>query len=412
MNAFISRALPSRRALPHRGDTSPMPRFPALLAVLGVAAGAFFTPRAVADEANHVLHADGRVEFSLSAPQARSVGLVSWSFPRDPATPPEDKRPPAAPFARADDGVWTFTWGPLGPGVHEYRFRIDEFDTRDPKNPDRSTLNWSVITVATPPGAKPLPWEYDPAVPAGAVHRHRYFNPEAGGVREVVVYTPPGYETSTARRYPVLFLLHGSGGEAGSWTSPVGRADVILDKRVAAGGTPRILVMPDGHVPERDHEGPPHRRFSAFFADFERHVVPLVESRYRLSADRRDWALAGLSMGGTQTVELTLRNPARFASIGVFSAGFAWTEEQHRETAPRLSALAAAPAGQRPDFLWVACGVNDFAHARARKLAAALEGTPLAPLVYEDASAHTWSAWRDFLPRFLDLLDARSSSSL
>ena len=388
-----------------------MPRPPALLALVTALLGCA-AAQAHAADANHTLHPDGRVEFRLHAPQARSVGLVSWSFPRDPATPPEDKRPPATPFARAADGAWTFTWGPLEPGVHEYRFRIDEFDTRDPKNPDRSTLNWSVITVPSPPGAKPLPWEYDPAVPAGAVHRHRYFNPEAGGVREVLVYTPPGYESSPERRYPVLFLLHGSGGEAGSWTSPVGRADVILDKRVAAGAAPRVLVMPHGHVPERDHDGPPHRRFAAFFADFEQHVVPLAESRYRLSADRRDWAIAGLSMGGTQTVELMLRNPARFSAIGVFSAGFAWTEEQHRETAPRLSALAAAPAGQRPDFLWVACGVNDFAHARARKLVAALEGTPLAPLVYEDASAHTWSAWRDFLPRFLDHLDARAHSAL
>jgi enterochelin esterase family protein len=381
-----------------------------LLAV--VASAAALAPPAAAAEANHVLHADGRVEFRVHAPQARSVGLVSWTFPRDPATPPEDKRPPAAPFARAADGAWTFTWGPLAPGVHEYRFRIDEFDTRDPKNPERSTINWSVITVPSPADAARLPWEYDPAVPSGAVHRHRYFNPEAGGVREVLIYTPPGYENSAERRYPVVFLLHGSGGEAGSWTSPVGRADIILDRRVAAGGTPRILVMPNGHVPERDHEGPPHRRFAAFFEDFERHVLPLVESRYRLSADRRDWALAGLSMGGTQTVELMLRNPARFAAVGVFSAGFAWTDEQHREAAPRLASLAAAPASRRPDLLWVACGTNDFAHARARRLVAALEGTPLAPVVHEDDSAHTWAAWRDFLPRFLDLLDARSPSSL
>lgn len=367
---------------------------------------------AVADEASYVLRPDGRVEFHLVAPQARSVGLVSWSFPRDPAAPPEDKRPPAAPFARGDDGVWTFTWGPLEPGPHEYRFRIDDFDTRDPRNPDRSTLNWSVVTVPSPAGVPRAVWEYDPVIPAGTVHRHRYFNPDAGGVREVVVYTPPGYESSPDRRYPVLFLLHGAGGEAGSWTSPVGRADLILDHHVATGGVPRIIVMPDGHVPGRDDEGPPDRRFSAFFADFERHVVPLVESRYRLAADRRDRALAGLSMGGTQTVGLMLRNPADFAAVGVFSAGCAWTDDQHRETAPRLAALAGAPAGCRPDLLWIACGTNDFAHERARKLAAILDGTALAPVVYEDTSAHTWAAWRDFLPRFLDLLDARSPSAL
>lgn len=345
--------------------------------------------------------ADGVAHLRLHAPEARDVRLVSWSLPR-PADQAPDDGPPAVPMTRQPDGTWTYAWGPLEPDLYEYRFRVDGLHLRDPKNLERSTINWSVFPVPTRSGP-PRPWEVVPEHPRGTIHHHTFASTAVGASRDVVVYTPPGYEQSEDP-YPVLFLLHGSGGDAGSWTT-IGRAQVIMDNHIAAGGTPRILVMPDGHV-RRDRQLLPRPEANAaFYGEFFNELLPLVERHYRVATDRPGRALAGLSMGGGHTLALGLRHPELFSILGIFSSGVG-SGGRENDSFTRLAELARNDVP--PPFFWVACGRHDFARDGADRLVARLSALDLPYSFLEDESSHSWNAWRGFLPRLLADLDQAS----
>jgi enterochelin esterase-like enzyme len=253
---------------------------------------------------------DHRIVFRILAPQAKTVGLRASDIQGLPREGPA--------FSKDDDGVWSATVGPIDPGAYRYTFMVDGVPTMDPRNPavsESNTNDWSLVYV---PGADFM----DTAnVPHGAVASVTYYSTALSRFRRMHVYTPPGYEMGGGK-FPIFYLLHGSGDNDDSWTS-VGRAGFILDNLIAAKkAQPMIVVMPAGHTsitPPVPGAARPTR--DEFAEDFISDIMPYVEQHYRVLADRAHMAIAGLSMGGGQTLNISMSHLDRFAYIGVFSAG-------------------------------------------------------------------------------------------
>ena len=239
-------------------------------------------------------------------------------------------------------------------------------------------------------------------VPHGAVTMHWYSSPLNGSLRRVQVYTPPGYAQETARRYPVLYLLHGSGDNDSHWVL-IGQANVIADNLIAEHrAVPMLIVMPDGHVGNRSggrETGDRWRYREMFEKDLLEGVVPLVESNYRVQADAQHRAIAGLSMGGGQSIGTGLGHLERFAWVGAFSAAASGDD-------PVLEWLQADPAAANRQLrlLWIAVGKSDFLLAMNRDFVKALDGLKIRYTYHESAGAHTWIVWRSYLHEFLPLL--------
>src|SRR5438067_12717760 len=250
---------------------------------------------------------DRRVTFRILAPAAQKVELRS---PGDiPGVGGRGVAPPQ--LTKNADGVWERTFGPLPAGAYRYVFVVNGLTVVDARNPMTSQTNTTVYSLAVVPGSDVFDTK---SVPHGAVASIHYNSTALGGIRRMHVYTPPGYE-SGRDRYPVFYLLHGAGDVDESWSS-VGRAGFILDNLIAANkAKPMIVVMPAGHVngagaalggqvPAAAAQGMPGIGAGPdpFASDFMNDIVPYVEKNYRVVADRQNRAIAGLSMGGNQTL--------------------------------------------------------------------------------------------------------------
>ena len=256
------------------------------------------------------VHSDRTVTFKLRAPEATDV-KISGDFTQT-----------AQAMMKAGDGTWSLIVGPLRPALYNYAFTVNGVRVVDPANPmlgaaDRGTGS-SLFEVK---GDKPAPWDIQ-AVPHGTVHINYYVSKKFEAPRMVYIYTPPGYETSNAK-YPALYLMHGAGGEESSWYAE-GRANLILDNAIAQGtAKPMIVVMPYGRPSPSAMFGPnspPSQTQGVVFPnDVVEDVIPFAEKTYRISARADDRAIAGLSMGGNQTLEVGLTHLDTFHYIGAFS---------------------------------------------------------------------------------------------
>lgn len=291
-------------------------------------------------------------------------------------------------------GVWTHTTDALPSNVYEYGVQVDGVSTLDTKNPYVKGLR-NLIEV---PGTTSQ--YYEPgSEPKGVVHMHWYASKATGTTRRLHVYTPPGYEKGG--KYPVLYLLHGSGDDDSGWSSYFGRANIILDKLIAQKqAVPMIVVMPFGHIRLPGKELSRVEQFEFFEKDLIGDVLPLVEKTYRTQSYRTRRALAGLSMGGGQTVVVGLKHPELFSAYGVFSAGV-W--EQTPE--PFANAIATFKLSRYPnDLLWIGIGKKDFVYPRSQILLTQLREMNVPFSYHEDESTHSWPTWRDYLHRFAPLL--------
>jgi len=374
---------------------------------------------------------DRRVTFRILAPAAQKVELRS---PGD--IPGVGGRGAALPqLTKNADGIWEATFGPLPAGAYRYVFVVDGLTVVDARNPATSQTNTTVYSLAVVPGSDLFDTKN---VPHGAVAAVHYNSTALGGIRRMHIYTPPGYETSRDR-YPVLYLLHGAGDVDDSWTS-VGRAGFILDNLIAASSAkPMIVVMPAGHVngagaalggsvPVAAAEGIPGIGSGPdpFANDFMTDLMPYVEKNYRVLTDRQSRAIAGLSMGGNQTLNIAIPHLDKFAYIGVFSSGIisagrgaapsadtasapfaeAW-EKQH------LAALDNAANKRGLNLMWFGTGKEDFLIATTRSTVELLKKHGFKPVFVESEGAHTWLNWRDYLSTFAPQLfqPQRSSTS-
>jgi enterochelin esterase-like enzyme len=285
--------------------------------------------------------------------------------------------------------------GPIRPGVYRYTFSVDGVQTTDPRNPVTSETLTSVRSLYEVPGAR---WEeYLPDVPHGSMASVWYPSPVVGGLRRLHVYTPPGYEHDR-QSYPVLYLLHGGGDSDDSWPT-IGRAGAILDNLIAAHkASPMIVVMPAGHI-SRDFQlrtGMNTMGHDDFNRDMTESIIPYVDRHYRTIADREHRALAGLSMGGLQTLTLSLTHSDLFSSIGMFSSG--WFPSMREQVDKDLAQYKAS--GKLFQLYWVGVGRYDIANANSAASVELLKKYGITPVTHESGGFHAWNNWRDYLHLF------------
>jgi enterochelin esterase-like enzyme len=382
---------------------------------------------------------DGRISFRIYAPQAQAIRLSASDIPGVG---------PNTPLTKGDNGVWELTVGPLEAGAYRYTFNVDGVATIDPRNPAVSESNNNVWSLVYVPGSDLFDTK---DVPHGAVAAVTYNSTALGRFRRMHIYTPPGYE-SGRRQYPVFYLLHGAGDNDDAWSS-VGRAGFILDNLIAAKkARPMIVVMPAGHTSRGPGSPIGRTATEEFVNDFVKDVMPYVETHYRVLKDRTNTAIAGLSMGGGQTLQVSIPRLERFGYIGVFSAGLiggfpelAGRGGRGAAPAPPAAAAppaavpalpttppappaaapappAAAPAAAPPTaaeweklhaaklddprlkrglrLLWFGTGKEDFLISTTKATVDLFKKHGFSPVFNESPGGHTWINWRNYLVEF------------
>lgn len=313
-----------------------------------------------------------------------------------------------APYAMQKDenGIWTVTTDPLEPDFYGYSFIADSVALIDPSNPLMKPNLLGTQSEVHVPGPASLPWEVN-EVPHGVVHHHFYRSNVVGDQRDYYVYTPPGYNAAKKTKYPVLYLLHGFSDDASGWTA-VGRANVILDNLIAQGkAKPMIVVMPLGYgAPEIltlgfggfSHEDLREQNMEKFRQALLTEVLPQVEQNYRVATDSKSRAIAGLSMGGAESLFTGLTSLDKFDWIGAFSSGGLGDNLDQQ-----FAGMDASKAAKLK-LLWIACGTDDHLYASNQKLRAWLTSKGVHHTDIDTPGAHTWMVWRRNLSNFAPLL--------
>jgi enterochelin esterase-like enzyme len=348
-------------------------------------------PRVVSPEV-----AAGKITFRILAPEARQVRLSAGDIPgggqgRD--------------LTKGTNGVWELSVE-AAPGYYRYNFNVDGVAVIDPRNPATSESNnntWSLVGV---PGAD---WMDTQDVPRGAVSEITYYSGSLKKFRRMHVYTPPGYALGKGK-FPVFYLLHGASDSDDSWTT-VGRAGFILDNLIAEKkARPMVVVMTAGHTSQAGFGGGGGARLAVdeFSQDFLNDVMPYVENNYRVHTDRKHRAIAGLSMGGAQTLNIGIPNLEKFAYLGVYSSGVFGIipnpnrpapegptfEEQHR------TILADTKLKKGLKLFWFATGKDDFLVETSRATVEMFKKHNFDVVYNEGDGGHTWIVWREYLNEF------------
>jgi len=339
------------------------------------------------------VHSDGSVTFRFRDPNAAEVKLGREGAEH-------------LPMQKDDQGVWSVTTPPLSPDYYGYAFIADGVRLLDPSNHDLVPNLLSPGNAVHVPGPLSLPWEVND-VPHGVIHHHFYKSAVAEDDRDYYVYTPPNYDPAGTQSYPVLYLLHGYSDDASGWTA-VGHANVILDNLIAQGkAKPMIVVMPLGYGTMKfvelgwnawSHTELRDINFRKFSEALLTEVMPRVESEYRIKKDRNARAIAGLSMGGSESLLTGLNNLDQFAWVGAFSSG--GIPEEFQKDFPSLD----AKANQQLRLLWIACGTEDHLIAVNRNLREWLKTKGVKATEIETPGMHTWMVWRRNLSEFAPLL--------
>ena len=360
--------------------------------------------------------ADRHIVFRILAPEATTVGLRAGDIPALAGRGGQDGPPPGPEFKKGENGVWEATIGPIDPGAYRYTFAVNGVAVMDPRNPSVSESNnnaWSLVYV---PGAD---WMDTKQVPHGAVATVHYYSTALQKFRRMHIYTPPGYELGGSQKYPVFYLLHGAGDCDDSWTS-VGRANFILDNLIATKkAKPMIVVMPAGHTSAAMFGGrrgaapdgaaaagpPPAPPRDEFAEDFTTDVMPYVEKNYRVLTDRAHRAIAGLSMGGNQTLAIGIPHLDKFAYIGVYSSGIIGGMMGGGGIADfekrNLATLDNAALKKGLKLVWFSTGADDGLMSTATKPTVEMLKKHGFDVVFKESpGAHTWINWRNYLNEF------------
>ena len=344
------------------------------------------------------VHADNRLTFRLTAPNAQKVQLQPGGADNGLGKGPVD-------MTRDEKGVWSITLPAAVPGFHYYWFVVDGLNVNDPGS--ETYFGWGRQTsgIEVPePGAD----YYDTRnIPHGHVRLQLYESKVTGAWRQAYVYTPPDYDANGKSRYPVLYLQHGAGENATSWTKQ-GRAHLILDNLIATGkAKPMIVVMDTGYAtrpgatPVQGATGTPQIP-NAFEDVVLNDLIPMIDASYRTLADRDNRAMAGLSMGGGQTLQITSKNLGTFAWIGSFSAPL-----RNFDIKTSMNGVLTDPAtfNKKVRLFWIGSGTGETAiHEAASQLDKSLEAAGIKHVSFvSSGTSHEWQTWRrslnDFAPR-------------
>ncbi|MEG3151069.1 alpha/beta hydrolase-fold protein [Sphingomonas sp. ZT3P38] len=347
---------------------------------------------------------DRRVTFRVGAPQATSVTIDGEFFRQANAVevPPGDMSEgprPAVTMAKGADGVWTGTTStPIRPGAYRYYFVVDGMVTLDPRNTMMSPQRASQNSLLVVPGD----FSEHRAVPHGSLLEQHFLSTTLGGVdRRLIIYTPPGYEKG-AGNYPVLYLMHGGGDSETSW-STAGRMNDILDNLIAEGrAKPMIVVMPGGYTPDAGQVMTSDPGKDPFVREMTADIIPFVERHFRALADPDNRAMAGLSMGGVQTLNTSLSNLGTFRYVGIFGSGWflqpdrQWFYDHKQDVIGRLNSELK--------LFWWGWGYTDFARPGALEITDYFRSKGVRLTTRETPGGHDWRNWRDNLHEFAPLL--------
>jgi enterochelin esterase family protein len=339
---------------------------------------------------------DGKVTFRIYAPKASEVS-VSGDFGA------------RANLTKDDQGVWSVTLGPLAPDYYSYVFNVDGVRVVDPKNPAVKPGLASLDSVFLVPG-KEAEFEMTRDVPHGQIRIDWYHSDTLGAARTMRVYTPPGYD-GDSEKYPVFYLLHGGGDDDAGWTT-IGRAGFILDNLIAEKkAVPMLVVMPNGSLPRPANmpritpgtQLSPEERAAMeaaqnrFTDELLKEVLPHVERHYRVQAGRDHRAIAGLSMGGGQTLRVATTHPDEFAYVSIWSAGIGRGEPGEFEKRNEAFFKQAEQFNKNVKLVSICVGDKDFAMNGSKALADLFGKNGIRHELHISGGGHTWINWRHYL---------------
>jgi len=329
---------------------------------------------------------DGKVTFRIRAPKSAEV-TINGQWPDGKGSLTKDT-----------NGIWSITMGPIETGVWEYGFQVDGVGMIDPGNPNIKPMREPRTSILHLPSDPPRLYDFQD-VPHGTVRLHTYRSKSLNRLRDLAVYTPPTYDQQSTATFPTLYLQHGSGDNQATWVAH-GKAQWILDNLIAQGrAKPMVVVMMDGHAAiPGEGAGGPQNNTGMFERDLLEDVMPFVEATYRVKPDPQSRAIAGLSMGGEQSLRIGLNHLDRFSWVAGFSAA-----------APSREAVAGvlnAPdeANQKLKLLWIGVGKDDFLLKRNEEFVGLLKEKNIRHEWHLTEGNHSWPVWRGYLGELLPLL--------
>ena len=350
---------------------------------------------------------DRRVVFRARMPDAKTVAVRARG---------NDSGMGADTYAMKPigEGAWETTIGPIRSGFHYYELLVDGHAMNDPAS--QTYFGWARPTSGLEVPDDTLTFYFPKDVPHGEIRIRPYLSKVTGLTRTAYVYTPPGYDQNPNTRYPVLYLQHGSGENETSWTWQ-GRVNFIMDTLIAEGkARPMLVVMDQGYATRAGaapaatapagQRGAGAGQADAFQDVVLRDLIPAIDANYRSLTDRRNRAIAGLSMGAGQAVRIGFGNHEVFASVGAFSGGGGGGRGGapfDRQTAYSGVMADVAAFNKKFDLFWIGFGDLEGGYANGKKLHSALEAAGINHVWFETLGSHEWQVWRkslyDFAPR-------------
>jgi len=353
------------------------------------------------------IHEDHTVTFRLQAPGANEVKLTGdWM-------PAEGWVPGSVTMTKGEKGVWTYTTNVMAPELYGYVFLVDGLRVNDPNNAFTSrdiATNTNIFIVGG--GQAELYKVQD--LPHGSVTRRWYDSPGNNMTRRMTIYTPPGYEISS-ESYPVLYLLHGAGGDEEAWIE-LGRATQILDNLIAQGKTkPMVVVMPNGNVIQDAAPGEGTkgyykpafmvpRTMDGTYEETFKDIINFVENSYRVKADKAHRAIAGLSMGGFHSLHISRFYPNTFDYVGLFSAAILPNQNPEAKVYQDMDGTLKKQMENGYELYWIGIGKTDFLYKNNTEFKSKLDALGMPHTYRESEGGHIWKNWRIYLSEFAPLL--------
>ncbi|MDX9725668.1 MAG: alpha/beta hydrolase-fold protein [Bacteroidales bacterium] len=353
------------------------------------------------------VNADNTVTFRFMAPDAREVRISGDWMPAQGWTPGSEL------MKKDEKGLWTYTSDVLPSDLYSYSFSVDGIRNTDPNNVYMIRDVASVTNVFITGEGKGDLYKVN-SVPHGSVTRRWYNSPSLGIVRRITIYTPPDYEKSQ-ENYPVLYLLHGMGGDEEAWIN-LGRTSQILDNLIAQGkAKPMIVVMPNGNVAQEAAPGEsslgfykptmqlPNTmdgKYEETFGD----IIRFIESNYRVAAKKSSRAIAGLSMGGFHSLHISRFYPETFDYIGLFSAAIMADEKVTSKVYENFNETLRNQMTNGYKLYWIGIGKTDFLYKYNQEFRKTLDDMKMPYEYRESEGGHTWTNWRVYLSEFVPKL--------
>jgi len=353
------------------------------------------------------IHNDNTVTFRIMAPEAGEVKISGdWM-------PYEGWLPGSVVMNKDEKGLWTYTTAVLEPELYSYAFLVDGLRVSDQNNVYMIRDVATVTNVFIIGGGQADLYKVN-EVPHGSVTRRWYDAPAAGMTRRMTVYTPPGYEKGK-ELYPVLYLLHGMGGDEEAWIS-LGRTAQIMDNLIASGkARPMIVVMPNGNLAQEAAPGEsnlgfykptfqlPHTMDGMMEETFT-DVMNFVEENYRVVQSKYGKAIAGLSMGGFHSLHISRYYPETFNYIGLFSPAILPREDASSKVYEDIDGTLQKQMENGYRLYWIGIGKQDFLYKNVEEYRAKLDSLNMTYTYVESEGGHTWRNWRVYLSEFVPLL--------